>query len=33
MAGSPLECVAIGSGLSLEEFETTRRAEKNSSRV
>jgi rod shape-determining protein MreB len=32
LAESPLECVAIGSGLSLEEFETIRRAERNGSR-
>jgi rod shape-determining protein MreB len=32
LAESPLECVVIGSGLSLEEFETIRRAERNGSR-
>src|SRR4051794_11320174 len=32
LAESPLECVVIGSGLSLEELETIRRAERNGSR-
>jgi rod shape-determining protein MreB len=31
LAESPLTCVAVGSGLSLEEFETIHRAEKKSS--
>jgi rod shape-determining protein MreB and related proteins len=30
LAESPLTCVAVGSGLSLEEFETIHRASKNS---
>jgi rod shape-determining protein MreB and related proteins len=33
LAESPLECVAIGSGLSLEEFETMHRAERKHSRA
>jgi rod shape-determining protein MreB and related proteins len=33
LAASPLECVALGSGLSLEEFETLHRADKRRSRA
>ncbi|HEX2706615.1 MAG TPA: rod shape-determining protein, partial [Solirubrobacterales bacterium] len=33
LAESPLECVAVGSGLSLEEFETIHRAEERNSRA
>src|SRR5213592_3038260 len=32
LAESPLTCVAVGSGLSLEEFETLHRASKNSNK-